>query len=90
MQCKDKKEEITKIVGEIKRLIDKKNEDPSEIAILTRKNADGKEIEKELILKKIPYELAANKKCFLDQKEVNLALSYLNILFKPFDNYAWG
>jgi superfamily I DNA/RNA helicase len=36
-----------------------------------------------------PYDLSSNKKQFLKLKEVELALYYLTILEKPYDNYVW-
>eukprot|EP00347_Sterkiella_histriomuscorum_P001682 403371083 len=92
LEYKSKDQEIQSIVEYIKQMIGGGEDfgfSPEQIAILTRTNADGREIEKCLIKESVNYELAANKKAFLDLKEVNLALMFLVILHKPFDNYAW-
>ena len=85
----DKVDECAAIVEMIKRFISESQVKPEDIAILTRTNADSRDFEKQLFLSQIPYELSANKKQFLQIKEVELALCYLLILQRPKDDFAW-
>src|SRR3989338_6722250 len=76
----DIEEEIDYIIENIKKI--KQKEPLHEIAILTRTNYLGKDIERGLIRNKIPCHLSKSKG-FFEREETKDILSYLNILLNP-------
>ncbi|CDW78964.1 rep helicase [Stylonychia lemnae] len=88
-EFQDVQTEIDQICRQIKVLIQKQNVPPNQIAILTRTNQEGREFEKQLVMDNTPYDLSSNKKQFLKIKEVELALYYITVLEKQYDDFAW-
>ena len=82
MQFETETVEAEQIVLEIKRLIDTKNHEPKEIAILFRTNEQPRLFETELRKHKIPYVLIGGMS-FFDRREVKDVLSLLQVIVKP-------
>jgi DNA helicase-2/ATP-dependent DNA helicase PcrA len=76
----DIEEEIDYIIENVKNI--KQKEQLHEIAILTRTNHIGKDIEREFIRNRIPYHLSKSKG-FFEREETKDILSYLNLLVNP-------
>ncbi len=76
----DIEEEIDYIIENVKKI--KQKEPLHEIAILTRTNYIGKDIEREFIRNRIPCHLSKSKG-FFEREETKDILSYLNLLVNP-------
>lgn len=76
----DIEEEIGYIIDNVKKI--RKKEPLHEIAILTRTNYIGKDIEREFIRNRIPCHLSKSKG-FFEREETKDILSYLNLLVNP-------
>ena len=82
MQFETETVESEQVVLEIKRMIDTKKHEPSEIAILFRTNEQPRLFETELRRHKIPYILIGGMS-FFDRREVKDVISLLQVIVKP-------
>ncbi|CDW86462.1 atp-dependent dna helicase [Stylonychia lemnae] len=77
------------ICRQIKKLIDQKAVQGSQIAILTRTNIHGDIFEKELTKHKIPFVFPKKTQEMLKLNEIKLAYNFLSVLFDPEDSYSF-
>lgn len=87
LQFKTETDEAEQVVLEIKRSIDNKKYEPSEIAILFRTNEQPRLFESELRRHKIPYVLIGGMS-FFDRREIRDVVSYLQLIVRPDDDPA--
>lgn len=87
LQMKDEQEEAKNIVGEIARLIDRKQYEPGDIAILFRTKEQPRLFETEMRKLKIPYVLLGSQS-FFDRREVRDILAYLKWVDQPDDEVS--
>jgi len=76
LQMKDENEEAREIVGEVSRLLQRKQYEPRDVAILFRTNEQPRLFELELRKAKVPYVLLGSQS-FYDRKEIRELLAYL-------------
>jgi DNA helicase-2/ATP-dependent DNA helicase PcrA len=84
LQCQDETQEAERVVVDIRRLLDSKQVQPREIAILCRTNEQPRSFETELRRAGVPYVLIGGMS-FFDRKEVRDILSYLKVIDNPHD-----
>lgn len=84
MQCQDETQEAERVVADIRRLLDSKQVQPRDIAILCRTNEQPRSFETELRRADVPYVLIGGMS-FFDRKEVRDILSYLKVIDNPHD-----
>jgi DNA helicase-2/ATP-dependent DNA helicase PcrA len=84
LQCQDETQEAERVVADIRRLLDSKQVQPREIAILCRTNEQPRSFETELRRADVPYVLIGGMS-FFDRKEVRDILSYLKVIDNPHD-----
>ena len=82
MQFETETDEAEQIVLEIRRMIDTKQHEPSEITILFRTNEQPRLFETELRRHNIPYVLIGGMS-FYDRREVKDVISLLQVIEKP-------
>ncbi len=87
MQMKDETEEAKIITGEIARIIDRKQYEPRDIAILFRTKEQPRIFETELRKLKVPYVLLGSQS-FFDRREVRDILAYLKWIDQPDDEVS--
>ena len=83
-QAIDEKEEADYIVKEIKELL-KKGENPDDIAVLYRTNAQSRNIEEALLKYNIPYKIVGGFS-FYNRKEIKDLVAYLKVIYNQFDD----
>lgn len=76
--CDNEKEESSYVVKEIKKLIDE-GENPEEIAVLYRTNAQSRTIEEAMLKVNIPYKIIGSF-YFYNRKEIKDLLCYLRLI----------
>jgi DNA helicase-2/ATP-dependent DNA helicase PcrA len=84
IQCQDETQEAERVVADIRRLLDSKQVQPREVAILCRTNEQPRSFETELRRAEVPYVLIGGMS-FFDRKEVRDILSYLKVIDNPHD-----
>ncbi len=87
LQCQDETQEAERVVADIRQMIDSKQRQPREIAILCRTNEQPRSFETELRRADVPYVLIGGMS-FFDRKEVRDILSYLKVIDNPHDEPA--
>lgn len=87
LQMKDEQEESRNVVGEIARMIDRKQYEPGDIAILFRTKEQPRLFETELRKCNVPYVLLGSQS-FFDRREVRDVLAYLKWIDQPDDEVS--
>ena len=87
LQMKDEQEEAKSIVAEIARIIDRKQYEPGQIAILFRTKEQPRLFETEMRKFKIPYVLLGSQS-FFDRREVRDIIAYLKWIDQPDDEVS--
>ncbi|RMF43021.1 MAG: AAA family ATPase [Planctomycetota bacterium] len=87
LQFKTEAEEAQKICYEIRRILDRGQRQPRDIAVLFRTNEQPRVFETEMRKAKVPYSLVGTQS-FFDRREVRDFLSYLKVLDQPRDEVA--
>lgn len=87
LQMKDETEEAKAVTGEIARMLDRKNYEPREVAILFRTKEQPRLFEQELRKAKVPYVLLGTQS-FYDRREVKDVLCYLRWIDQPDDEVS--
>ncbi|MCR5741204.1 MAG: UvrD-helicase domain-containing protein [Gammaproteobacteria bacterium] len=88
MHVSSDKAEAREIVAEIDRLVEYNNYTYKDVAILYRNNYLSRNLENELILKRIPYKIYSGIS-FYKRKEVKDLISYLRLVIDPEDFYSF-
>jgi len=78
-------EEAHWIASDIKRRL-KSGEEPSEIAVLLRRNQDARRLERYLQLEGVPYQIVGETQNLYQHPAVRILLNFLNWLTDPNDN----
>ncbi len=86
-QFKTEIEEARLISEEIARLLDRRDREPRDLAILFRTNEQPRVFETELRKAKVPYTLVGSQS-FFDRREIRDLLSYLKLIDNPQDEVA--
>ena len=87
LQFKDEIEESESVSGEIARLLDRKQYEPRDVAILFRTKEQPRLFETELRKAKIPYVLLGSQS-FFDRREVRDLMAYLKWIDQPDDEVS--
>jgi DNA helicase II / ATP-dependent DNA helicase PcrA len=87
LQFKDDGEEAKETVHEIARLLDRKEYQPRDVAILFRTNEQPRLFETELRKARLPYVMMGSQS-FFDRKEVRDLLAYLRWIDQPDDEVS--
>ena len=82
------KSESREICSEIERLVSYKGYKYSDVAILYRNNYLSRNIENELIYRKMPYQIYSGLS-FYKRKEVKDMIAYLRLIINPEDMYSF-
>lgn len=85
IECKDDRAEVEFVANEVKRLIEKQNIDPLEIAIFYRTNGQSRMMEDALRTNRIPYKVVAGIK-FYERKEIKDLLAYVRVVVNGQDS----
>ncbi len=83
----DEETEAVEVVREISWIINSKNVDPGDVAILFRTNEQPRLFETELRHAKLPYVLLGSMS-FFDRREIRDMLAYLKVLARPEDEIS--
>jgi DNA helicase-2/ATP-dependent DNA helicase PcrA len=83
----DEESEAVEVVREINWIIQSKNVDPGDVAILFRTNEQPRLFETELRRARLPYVLLGSMS-FFDRHEIRDLLAYLKVLFRPEDEIS--
>lgn len=86
-QHKDETKESQSVVAEIKHLIENKNIEPRDIAILFRTNEQPRLFETELRKADVPYVMLGSQS-FFDRREVRDMIAYLKWIDQPDDEVS--
>jgi DNA helicase-2/ATP-dependent DNA helicase PcrA len=81
-------DEARYVVGEIGKLLDRKEADPQDIAIFYRTNAQSRVLEEQFRSRNIPYRLIGGTK-FYERMEIKDILAYMKLLLNPTDDIAF-
>ena len=84
-ECRNDKEEATKIAEEIRKLFYLKKIPYNEIALLYRTNAQSRMFEEKFLQMGIPYIIIGGLK-FYDRKEIKDIVAYLHVIANPHDS----
>jgi DNA helicase-2/ATP-dependent DNA helicase PcrA len=87
LQCQDEAQEAQRVVAAIRGLIDSRQAEPRDVAILCRTNEQPRSFETELRRADVPYALIGGMS-FFDRKEVRDILAYLKVIDNPHDEPA--
>lgn len=87
LQFKNEVEEARGITDEIRKVLERKQFEPRDFAILFRTNEQPRVFETELRKAQIPYSLVGSQS-FFDRKEVRDLLSYLRVVDNPQDEVS--
>lgn len=87
VECVDDNDEANKIVAKIKHLMNTKNYEPKDFAVLYRTNAQSLVFENALRAESLPY-LIIGGIAFYKRKEIKDVFAYLRILINNKDNDA--
>ena len=82
----DEKDEAYYVVNEVKNLL-KKKENPSDIAVLYRTNAQSRNIEEAFLKENIPYRVIGAF-YFYNRKEIKDLVAYLKVIYNPDDEVS--
>ena len=85
IEAYDEGEEAEIVVGEIQRLVARRETTLSECAIMFRTNAQSRALEESLNRHHVPYKLVGAMR-FYQRREIKDVLSYLAILYNPDDS----
>lgn len=87
-ECNNPEEESIKVVKIIMGLLRTKEFDKKDIAILYRMSYLSRAIEEALLKNGIPYEIVGGLP-FYSRKEIKDIMSYIRLIFNPFDSQAF-
>ena len=87
LQFKNEVEEARGITDEIRKVLERRQHEPRDFAILFRTNEQPRVFETELRKAQIPYSLVGSQS-FFDRKEVRDLLCYLRIIGNPLDEVS--
>jgi DNA helicase II / ATP-dependent DNA helicase PcrA len=87
IQAYDQQEEARILVGEIDKLVGKKETKLGDIAVLYRTNAQSRALEEALVRYGIPYRLASGTR-FYERREVKDIIAYLKLIHNPDDSLS--
>ena len=77
-----RKQEALNVVNEIREMVEKRECNHRDIAVLYRANFQSRYLEEAFQQHKIPYHIT-NGQCFYDRKEVKILLDYLRVISNP-------
>jgi DNA helicase-2/ATP-dependent DNA helicase PcrA len=83
LQSSSEETEALTLVNEVRDLVDSKNFEYTDIAVLYRCNFQSRVIEEAFSQHKIPY-LIENGLCFYDRREIRILLDYLLFISNPY------
>ncbi len=87
LQFKNEVEEARGITDEIRKVVERRQHEPKDFAILFRTNEQPRVFETELRKAQVPYSLVGSQS-FFDRKEVRDLLSYLRMIDNPRDEVS--
>ncbi len=87
LQFKNEVEEARGVTDEIRKVIERRQHEPRDFAILFRTNEQPRVFETELRKAQVPYSLIGSQS-FFDRKEVRDLLSYLRLIDNPRDEVS--
>ena len=84
----DESDEANFVIKKTKELINKKNVDPSQIAILYRANFQSRILEEYFLRSGIPYQILGTR--FYERKEIKDIIAFIKFALNPKDNESLG
>ncbi len=87
LQFKNENEEAQGVTEEIRKLLERGQREPKEVAILFRTNEQPRVFETELRKANVPYSLVGSQS-FFDRQEIKNLLCYLKVIDNPQDEVA--
>ena len=86
-RCDSEKQEASYVVGEIKKLVEEKNIDYQDIAVLYRTNAQSRNLEEAFLQENLPYKVIGSF-YFYSRKEIKDLIAYLKLIHNDKDNVS--